>query len=92
MLVNAVRVRGIAGGSEQFVTASELDVLTLAYLRTHRSWDINSDLRVDVDDLHEFNRAPYDLNEDGAVDGLDASELEHALRWREAELMFQGRR
>ena len=92
VMIDAVRIRGIAGGVERFITVSELDVLSTPTARVHRGWDINDDMRVDVEDLHAFNRAPFDLNEDSFIDRLDAQELEHAVRWRELEILLHERR
>lgn len=92
VLADAIRITGVAGGSAQFITASELDAFAAPITRARTTWDVNQDGTVDIDDLYDFNDNPADLNDDGVVDSLDVSILEQAIRWRELELLRGNRR
>ncbi len=92
IFADAIRIKGIAGGSAQYITASELDAFSTPITRTLVTWDINDDGVVNVDDLYDYNKKPADLNDDGVVDSLDVSILEQAVRWRELELLTGNRR
>ncbi len=55
--------------------------------------DMNSDGRVDVEDLYAWERSPNDLNGDGQMDAADRAMIERAIRWGEsfAPAWGQGR-
>ena len=87
IIADGIRASGVVGGSAQFVTVSEFDAFAPADARRFISWDINQDGRADVEDLYVLNDAQTDLNNDGVFDDNDKMLLEHAVRWRELELL-----
>ena len=91
LVIDGVRIRGRVGGSAQFVTASEIDVLLAPTDRAIYGWDINQDLRVNIKDIYDYSLDPIDINHDGQIDPLDIKLLEQAVRWRELELIHFGR-
>lgn len=88
----AIRITGVAGGSAQYISASELDALSSPITRELVTWDINHDGVVDIEDLHDFADHPADLDDDGDTDGADYAELERAVRWRELDVIRGSRR
>ena len=84
-MVDGIRIRGQAGGSASYITASELDVLSIPTQRPEFGWDINEDGRVDVEDLYSFDDAPIDIDRNGMIEPIDKKLLEHAVRWKELE-------
>lgn len=92
VVADAIRISGIAGGSERFITASELDAFTTPNTRQPVTWDINNDGLVDVEDLYDFDEQPADIDGDGDTDSVDYAELERAVRWRELDVFTGTRR
>lgn len=86
-----VRVRGLPGGTNRFVTCAELDALGAETTPTRATWDANGDARLDVDDLYAWEAARTDLTGDGMVDPRDRVYEEAAIRWREWKDMTTGR-
>lgn len=78
-----VRVTGVAGGAQQFVTCAELDALSEPPTLAWPTFDVTDDGRVDVEDVYRQNRSPVDVNRDGMIDERDLSYLETAARWGE---------
>ncbi|MDX2017811.1 MAG: ADP-ribosylglycohydrolase family protein [Planctomycetota bacterium] len=89
--VTAVRLSGPAGGSNTFVTCAELDMLAPFAPPTRPSFDVNSDGRVDIEDLHAIHATPTDLDGSGAADEHDRAYLEALLRAGELADMRNGR-
>ncbi|MFG0312770.1 MAG: ADP-ribosylglycohydrolase family protein [Phycisphaerales bacterium] len=92
VVADSIRISGIAGGSERFITASELDAFSPPTTRELVTWDINNDGVVNIDDLHDFDGQPADIDGDGDADSADYAELERAVRWRELEEITGTRR
>ncbi len=90
VVATGVRIRGAVGGLSAFATCSELDLLGPEVPRPVASFDLNSDGRVDIEDLYHWHAHRTDLNGDGAADGADHEYLEAALRWREIDDMNAG--
>lgn len=89
---DAIRISGVAGGSERYITAAEVDAFSSPVTRELVTWDINHDGVVDAEDLYVFEQTPIDLDGDGVVDQIDARMLEQAVRWRELEVLRGNRR
>lgn len=92
VVADAIRISGIAGGSDRFITASELDAFAPPITRDLVTWDINNDGVVDAEDLYDFDEQPADINGNGDIDSADYAELERAVRWRELEEITGTRR
>ncbi|MCR9076153.1 MAG: ADP-ribosylglycohydrolase family protein, partial [bacterium] len=92
VVADAIRISGIAGGSDRFITASELDAFAPPITRNLVTWDINNDGVVDAEDLYDFDEQPADINGNGDIDSADYAELERAVRWRELEEITGTRR
>ena len=89
VIASGIRVRGHAGGADAFVTLSELDALSAPMGDSGRSFDLNGNGVIDVDDLHDWHATPIDLNADGQANAADREYLERAVRWRERTDMEQ---
>lgn len=88
-----VRVRGMPGGANRFVTCAEVDALLVAGAAPiARTWDANGDGVRSVEDLYAWEAARTDLTGDGVVDPRDRVYEEAAVRWREWNDMTVGRR
>lgn len=92
LTIRAVRLTGMQGGADGFVTVAAIDVLGPEVSPRNRGFDVNLDGRVDVDDLYSWYEAPVDLTGDGQADATDSAALEGALRWNEIRDMQGPRR
>ena len=83
VMADGVRVRGVAGGADAFVTCAELDALAPVAPAPMGTFDRDGRGSVDMEDLYTHHRSPVDLDGDGAADGRDVSLIESAVRWTE---------
>ena len=80
-----VRATGTVGGAQRFVTVSELDAMSPPIGTQWPTFDVNSDGRVDVDDLHSQTQAPQDVDRNGIINAADLDFLVQAVRWQELD-------
>ncbi len=82
-----IRVIGLPGGPQAFVTCMELDALAAPIAPTTPTFDLTRDGRQNIDDLYAWHAAPVDLNADNAANACDYEHIESAIRWNEASAM-----
>lgn len=80
VMASGVRVTGLVGGRDAFVTAAELDTLTAPIpMPSVPSFDLNRDGLIDLKDLRELQDHPVDLTGDGVTNSLDTQYLLDAI-------------
>ena len=82
VVVTGLRISGLAGGAQHFITAAELTGLTPAGQVPWPTFDLTGDGRVDERDLSAWSLAPRDLTGDGMADAADLEYLRAAAHWR----------
>ncbi len=82
--LTGLRTSGGAGGTDAFITATDLDGFMPAPQIPAPTYDLNSDGAITVDDLYAWFDAPVDLTADGIADGSDQAVMEAAARWLES--------
>ena len=92
VVATGVRITGRPGGVDRLVTIAELDALSAPVPGPRRTFDLDGDGVIGVDDLYFWHEAPVDLDGDADADGADREYLEAAIRWGEAVDMLGGRR
>ncbi len=77
-----IRVTGVAGGINQFVTCAELDALSAPVSPPAVVvFDLNHDGKVDLADVALQKLSPIDLDGNGVIDAADLRYLIAAVRW-----------
>jgi hypothetical protein len=91
VFATGVRVVGLPGGQDAFVTCMELDALAPPPDPMSPTFDLSGDGRRSIDDLYAWHAQPVDLDADGTPSAADLDYLERAVRFNELGAMVTGR-
>lgn len=101
VVATGIRVRGVAGGTSQFVTCGELDALSSPLPIPRQNFDVSGDGVVGVDDVYAWmmgfqNGTGVELDgidpgNSGYGDKVDGSYMVTGIRLKERARMMQGR-
>jgi len=81
--VTGVRLVGVPGGADRFVTAAEIDALAPPPAAPPVPFDADGSGAANLEDLYHLHANPADLDANGLADDADITYLELFLRWEE---------
>jgi hypothetical protein len=91
IMATGVRLIGTAGGTGQFVTCAELDILSAPLTIPRATFDINQSGSLTIDDLYAWEANPHDLTGDNISNAQDRAYLTRAIRWVETQSLLAER-